>query len=92
MEAAETDHGPKEADREEGRRRLDSGLGEGNVATAAAAALASAATKAKVSRGEGHLPPERKKWLSFVLIAYHHTDCLSVLSASPPVISPKAHC
>ncbi|XP_061110303.1 SWI/SNF complex subunit SMARCC1-like isoform X2 [Conger conger] len=47
VEAVESDQGPKEADGEEGRRRLDSGLGEGNVATAAAAALASAATKAK---------------------------------------------
>ncbi|XP_064203824.1 SWI/SNF complex subunit SMARCC1b isoform X2 [Anguilla rostrata] len=46
-EAMDTALIPREGEREEGRRRLESELGEGNVATAAAAALASAATKAK---------------------------------------------
>ncbi|XP_036411448.1 SWI/SNF complex subunit SMARCC1-like isoform X1 [Megalops cyprinoides] len=44
-EGADPAEGPKEA--EEGRRRVEFELGEGNIATAAAAALASAATKAK---------------------------------------------
>ncbi|KAJ8395209.1 hypothetical protein AAFF_G00034110 [Aldrovandia affinis] len=46
-EAVETAEGPKEAEREDSRKRAEYELGEGNIATAAAAALASAATKAK---------------------------------------------
>ncbi|XP_061101053.1 SWI/SNF complex subunit SMARCC1-like isoform X2 [Conger conger] len=46
-EAMDTAEGPKEAEGEEGRKKLEHDVGEGNIATAAAAALASAATKAK---------------------------------------------
>ncbi|XP_064200510.1 SWI/SNF complex subunit SMARCC1 isoform X1 [Anguilla rostrata] len=46
-EPMDTAEGPKEAEGEEGQKKLEHDVGEGNIATAAAAALASAATKAK---------------------------------------------
>lgn len=47
-ETMDTSEGPKEAEEEESQKKLVHDVGEGNIATAAAAALASAATKAKV--------------------------------------------
>ncbi|XP_023681549.2 SWI/SNF complex subunit SMARCC1 isoform X3 [Paramormyrops kingsleyae] len=46
-ETMDTSEDPKEAEEEENQKKLVHDVGEGNIATAAAAALASAATKAK---------------------------------------------
>ncbi|KAL4624773.1 SWI/SNF complex subunit SMARCC1-like isoform X1 [Arapaima gigas] len=46
-ESTENTDGPKESEGEDSVRKMEPELGEGNIATAAAAALASAATKAK---------------------------------------------
>ncbi|XP_048880415.1 SWI/SNF complex subunit SMARCC1-like isoform X2 [Brienomyrus brachyistius] len=46
-DAMDTSEGPKEVEEEESQKKLVHDVGEGNISTAAAAALASAATKAK---------------------------------------------